>query len=459
MTRQDSFFSFISLRQIGRWLGYGLTFLRKKIIPQSLFRRFLLIVLAPLLLLETLITVYFFDKHWETVSRRLAQDISGEIGVIADLIDHQVLSPTDIGLIINRFNKKLSLQIQFKSQKKIQPTVTAPPAKLRALSDALTDLDYPFSLRDYGSQQTLISIQLPTGVLEAVVRQKRFFSSTVYVFLLWLFGFSVLLFWIAFLFMKNQVRAIVRLADAAEKFGRGQNVNTFKPEGATEVRQAGTSFILMKNRIQRYLSERTGMLSGVSHDLRTPLTRMKLQLSMMPASETVRDLQADVIEMEHMLEAYLSFARGEGKETPEKISFNQLVSDIVDKARKSDQDIDLHQECQVSLVGRPTELKRAVTNILTNAARYATKAHLTLGTYRKMARLIIDDNGPGIEPKKRADVFKAFYRVESSRNIKTGGVGLGLTITRDIILAHGGEIRLDDSPFGGLRVIILLPIA
>ena len=201
------------------------------------------------------------------------------------------------------------------------------------------------------------------------------------------------------------------------------------------------------------------MLSGVSHDLRTPLTRMKLQLSMAPQTEGVTDLLSDVTEMEHMLNAYLSFARGEGKEQPESISFNEIIGSMIDKLVKTGQEIDFHQERQVTLVGRPNELSRAVMNLLTNAGRYAKRTRVTLGTYQTMARLVIDDDGPGIPAARRADVFRAFYRMEASRNQHTGGIGLGLTITRDIILSHGGDIVLDDSPMGGLRVIVTLPIS
>lgn len=458
MNKENSGIVFV--RQVGQWIGYGFYFLRKKILPKGLLYRFILIILLPLLLLQALVLVFFFDRHWDTISRRLASDISGEIGAVADLISLEEASLEQIQMMIDSLNGQLALKLQFDPNghmplmplQKVESTV-------QPLMSALKALGYPVVIQEMENQQKAIWIQLNQGVLRAVVPRKRFFSSTVDVFLIWMIGFSILLFWIAFLFMKNQVRSIERLSRAAELFGRGQAVGTFKPEGATEVKQAGASFLLMQNRIQRYLTERTAMLSGVSHDLRTPLTRMKLQLSMAPQSEAVTDLLSDVTEMEHMLNAYLSFARGEGKELPEPLVLNELIDGVVDKLIKCGQKIDFHPERLVALVGRPNDLSRAITNVLTNAGRYASQSAVTLGIHNQMARIIIDDDGPGIPPKQRTDVFRAFYRMESSRNQHTGGIGLGLTITRDIVLSHGGDIVLGDSPMGGLRVEILLPLS
>lgn len=451
---------FIFFRQAGKWIGYGLRFLKKKLLPQGLLYRFILIILLPLLLLQALVLIFFFDRHWDTISRRLASDISGEIGAVADVIDSGRADLNQINMMIDSLNGQLALKLKFDpdGQMPLMPLQKVDSA-VQPLMSALKSLGYPVVIQEMDNQQKAIWIQLEEGVLRAVIPRKRFFSSTVDVFLVWMIGFSVLLFWIAFLFMKNQVRSIERLSRAAELFGSGQAVGVFKPEGATEVKQAGVSFLLMQNRIQRYLTERTAMLSGVSHDLRTPLTRMKLQLSMAPQTEGVTDLLSDVTEMEHMLNAYLSFARGEGKEQPESISFNEIIGGMIDKLVKTGQEIDFHQERQVTLVGRPNELSRAVMNLLTNAGRYAKRTRVTLGTYQTMARLVIDDDGPGIPAARRADVFRAFYRMEASRNQHTGGIGLGLTITRDIILSHGGDIVLDDSPMGGLRVIVTLPIS
>jgi two-component system osmolarity sensor histidine kinase EnvZ len=213
----------------------------------------------------------------------------------------------------------------------------------------------------------------------------------------------------------------------------------------------------MKNRIQKYVTERTTMLSGVSHDLRTPLTRMKLQLSMMPDTDTTQDLIEDVTEMENMLESYLSFARGEGKEQPEQINLIQQLENLIEKLRKTGQKIDFHSEQSITLTCRPNSISRAVMNLLTNAGRYAHHTRVSVGIYRNTVRIIIDDDGPGIPKKERASVFRPFTRLETSRNRHTGGIGLGLTIARDAALSHGGDIYLADSPMGGLRAVITLP--
>jgi len=443
------------------WLKFGAKGLRNIIVPHTLLYRFILIILIPILFLQAVVLIFFLDRHWDTVGHRLAKDVSGEIGTVVTLFQNPDISPEQAGQVIRSLNNQLGLNLFFESGAKIDSArpLIQDTGPMHALTEELKTLGYPFTIHETPDQKAKIAIGLDGGVLHALISKKRFFSSTVYVFMAGLFGFSFLLFLIAFLFMKNQVRSIEKLSQVAELFGQGQSVAHFRPTGATEVRQAGLSFIKMRNRIQRYLSERTGMLSAVSHDLRTPLTRMKLQLSFLEQTEGVEDLQKDILEMEHMIEAYLSFARGEGKEQTETISLNQLLSEIVTKLTRSGQRLDFHQECDVSCACRPNELTRAVTNILTNAARYATKAHMVLGTYRNQARLIIDDNGPGIPPEKRNEVFKAFCRLEKSRNTHTGGIGLGLTITRDIILAHGGEIKLSDSPMGGLRVVILLPLS
>ncbi len=442
------------------WGQYGIKRLKSVLMPEGLLHRFILIILIPMMILQVVVLVFFFNRHWDTVSHRLSRDVADEIGAVAALIQSHNLSQDEIDSVINEMNKRLLINLYFEKNARLPKTSRSTPGgTMDILIRELKGVGYPFIIHETDRREAAVSFELDSGVLHSFISKKRFFSSTVYVFLIWLVGFSVLLFWIAFLFMKNQVRSIERLSCAAEAFGRGQSMDSFKPAGAQEVKQAGISFIQMRNRLQRYLSERTGMLSGVSHDLRTPLTRMKLQLSMFKSSDAVEDLKKDVTEMEHMLEAYLSFARGEGKEASEEVNLTALLEELVEKLKKNGQKIDFHQEGSVVCICRPNEILRAITNILTTAGRYAKKSRLQVGIYRHMARLIVDDDGPGIPPQKRADVFRAFYRLEKSRNTQTGGIGLGLTITRDIILAHGGDIDLGDSPMGGLRVTIRLPLA
>lgn len=450
----------VSFIQLFLFWGHEIIrYLKMTLLPKGLMYRFILIILLPLILLQTIVGIFFYDRHWSTLSRRLSYDITGEIETVAFFIEQHHLSGVQLNTLFPTLKNSLLLDMVF------IPHVSFNDLKLarithpdNTLQDALITLPYPTALTTTDDRIYTVWIQLSNGILKTNVPRKRFFSSTVYVFLLWMIGSSFLLFWIAFLFLRNQIRSIERLSKAAELFGMGHDLSGFKPEGATEVKQAGFSFILMKNRIQRYLSERTGMLAGVSHDLRTPLTRMKLQLSMAPQNETTTDLLADVAEMEQMLNGYLNFARGAGQEKMQEIILNDLIAELVEKATRSGQKIDFHAEQKLIVLGRAGDLSRAFTNVITNAGRYATHTQISLGIRQGMIAVIIDDNGPGIPKEKRRDVFKAFYRLDPSRNSQTGGVGLGMTITRDIILSHGGDISLHTSPQKGLRVIIRLPI-
>lgn len=452
---QHSFYRYV-FQNILSYVRYGIRQMKLHFMPRSLFYRFVLIILLPLIILQTILFIFFYDRHWDTVSRRLAADIAGEIQTVADYINYQNPTPDELSMTLKRMQKNLGFNISFSYDAKLEQQNLYYHGTAFHLASAVLALKYPVDMRELSNRYQQISLQLPDGVLTTVVPRKRFFSSTVHVFVIWMVGSSVLLFWIAFLFMKNQVRSIERLSKASELFGMGHDV-PFKPGGATEVRQAGYSFVLMKNRIQKYLSERTAMLAGVSHDLRTPLTRMKLQLSMMKDDETAADLQTDVAEMEQMLNGYLAFARGDGKEEPQNIRLDSLLADLVEKQRKIGQKIDFHTEESICVSARLNDMSRAITNILSNADRYASKTSVSLGVRAQTARIIIDDNGPGIPENKRRDVFKAFYRLDASRNKATGGVGLGMTITRDILLSHGGDITLSKSPLGGLRVIITIP--
>ncbi|MBC7134223.1 MAG: HAMP domain-containing protein, partial [Oceanibaculum nanhaiense] len=281
---------------------------------------------------------------------------------------------------------------------------------------------------------------------------------TTYVFLMWMVGSSLILFAVAVVFMRNQIRPIRRLAAAADSFGKGSDAPGFKPEGAAEVRLAASAFIRMRDRIQRQISQRTEMLAGVSHDLRTPLTRMRLQLAMMAGGEDAEALRQDIAEMEQMLEGYLAFARGEGTEQAQPIDLARLLREVTNDARHSGRRIVLRAEEPLTVTLRPNAFKRALTNLVQNACRYGKSVEVAARLAHGQLEVTINDDGPGIPPEKRADVFKPFFRLEASRNPMTGGVGLGLTIARDIVLGHGGELVLGDAPQGGLRATVLIPV-
>jgi two-component system osmolarity sensor histidine kinase EnvZ len=276
--------------------------------------------------------------------------------------------------------------------------------------------------------------------------------------MLWMLGTSVIFLFIATIFLRNQIRPIRRLAEAADSFGRGIDMPNYRPHGATEVRKAARAFIVMRERIKRQLRTRTEMLAGISHDLRTPLTRIKLELAMLPESEAVRELSDDVRQMEHMIQEYLDFARGEGREVALRVSLREMLEDVVSDYKRLSQDVVLIAGGDVTTDIRVSSFRRMLHNLIDNALRYGKRCDLTLRPASNYCEIMIDDEGQGIPVEKRDEVFKPFNRLEPSRNIKTGGVGLGLTIARDIVLAHGGSITLGSSPKQGLRVIIRLPL-
>lgn len=433
--------------------------LKKTIIPNGIIGRFCLIFLLPLTIAQFSLGQFFYHRHWETISRRLAQDIYGEIELVATYINNTPLSENQTHNFLKTVESSLFLDFNW------QPNATLKMKEKKRLFDMnhdltaeLKNLPFPHLITTTTNSQQRIHIQLKEGVLEVMVARKRFFSSTVWVFFLWLGLSSILWFGVALIFMKNQLRAIIRLANAAELFGIGKTVDNFKPEGATEVRHAGTAFLLMKNRIQRYLSERTAMLAGVSHDLRTPLTRLKLQLSLLPQDETTKEMEQDVNDMENMLNGYLTFVRGDGREESKEIALTPFIANLVDKFKKTNHSIELNISKDLNIIGRPTDISRAIGNLLSNAGRYATKTWVKVQKHQDVVHILIDDNGKGIPKDKHKEVFKPFYRIEPSRNTHTGGIGLGLSIARDIILSHGGDIALDKSPQKGLRVIVTFPL-
>ena len=308
-----------------------------------------------------------------------------------------------------------------------------------------------------------IKIGVKQGVITFSVPLRRIFSSSAYIFLIWITLSGILLITIAAIFMRNQIRPIRALAKATENYGRGVDTQDFKPCGAREVRQAARAFLDMKDRIGRQVSQRTVMLAGVSHDLRTPLTRLKLGLSMMPPSQDIDDMKTDIADMETMIDGYLNFARGADiKEASERINFVELIKAIYarNKKRLKPTTLDLPEDAILNI--KEKSMERALTNILNNADKYGAQiwisGQIIEEPYNKHFTLSISDNGPGIAPDKFEDVFKPFYRVETSRNSSTGGIGLGLSIAQDIILSHGGQITLDKSPQGGLNVCINLPM-
>lgn len=439
------------------------TFL-KPYLPRSLLGRSVLIIVMPLILLQVVSTTIFFENHWKKVGRRLALGVSGEIAMIVDDLRRDA-DVHDRAALFRQALSTLQLNMRFEAGAVIQDTNHLGESILvgqltRALDETLNK-PHRIDAQNQG-RFVKVDVQLADGVLYVTVPKKRLFSTTTYVFVLWMVGTSLLLFGVAVVFMRNQVRPISRLAVAANDFGMGRDSPQFKPEGATEVRRAAVAFISMRNRMKRQIQQRTDMLAGVSHDLRTPLTRMKLQLEMMGVGDGVVELKSDVADMEHMLEEYLSFARGEGGETAADTNLTNLLDEIAAQARRKGGAIDVHCEGEIVIRAKANALKRALTNLVDNCVRHGDNISVRAGLRGEpgahTVEIVIDDDGPGIPEDKRDEVFKPFIRLDTSRNPVTGGVGLGMTIARDVVRGHGGEIELQDAPGGGLRVKISLPV-
>lgn len=433
----------------------------KAILPRSLLGRALLIIILPLVLVQLISTYVFYENHWDRLTRQLVDGFVGEVAAVVELLENAA-APDERARALAAARSSLRMAATFR-QDAVLPAIRS-PVEESALAETLARildqrLRRPFHLDLAGGDRMVtVNIQLAEGVLRIVTSRKRFESFTTYVFVLWMVGSSALLFGVALIFMRNQVRSVRRLATAVDSFGKGREVGGFKPEGALEVRQAAIAFNLMRERIRRQIAQRTEMLAGVSHDLRTPLTRMRLQLAMMGEVEGVGELLEDVAEMERMVEGYLAFARGEGTERMVPTDLVALLEEVVGRFRREGASVDLHCEEEIQLPLRPHAFDRCLSNLIGNACRHAGHVAVRAGRRGTAVEITIDDNGPGIPADKREDVFKAFCRLDVSRNRRTGGVGLGLTITRDLVRGHGGEIRLDDSPLGGLRVRVRLPI-
>lgn len=433
----------------------------KKLMPTGLLGRSLLILMTPMLLLQIVTVLIFFERHWDTVARQLSRGLAGDVAFVIDYLE-QYPNETDYSWLQNSARTRLQLDIVYEPDAILERQITEPPFGLvsEELFVALDErLERPFFF-DLGldDRQLEIRVQLKQGVISMIAPRKRLYNSTTYIFFMWIAGSALILYGVAVIFMRNQVRPIRRLAKAADQFGRGVDVESFKPEGAAEVRMAATSFLSMRDRIGRHLSQRTALLAGVSHDLRTPLTRMKLELAMQQSSPGVDALKQDVIDMERMVDAYLAFARGEEGEKAVPTDIGKLLTDQVGEALRDGQQIDLHIEDSLEMELRAQSLRRCISNIMSNAGRYANNLSVRAGRRGQDYEIVFDDDGPGIPADKREEVFKPFFRLEESRNQATGGVGLGMTIARDSARGHGGDVLLEDAPGGGLRVRLVLPI-
>lgn len=428
----------------------------KKILPQSLFGRSLIILVTPLILVQVVLGYIFFDRHTETILKLLSDTIAGDITLVIDCIERG----DNFKRLKDLAQRDLHLDLSLEPNKVLQKTGLHKQTWLYSfLETALNQkLKVPYYVR-MDSDFIYISVKTKKGLLNVTLSRKRLFSRTTPLVIIWTTASSLLLFIVASLFMRNQIRPIRRLAEAADRFGRGGESVHFKPEGATEVRKAGLAFLLMRERLKRQLFERLEMLAGVSHDLRTPLTRMRLQLAMLESNEDLMALKQDVMVMQQMIEGFLTYARGAGEEETKKVNLAKML-ELLQKQLNAENFsviIDCPKDLTISL--KEGLFNRCLTNLLLNSKRYAKKVEISVQSKERHVQIEIDDNGPGIPVDEREKVFRPFYRLDSARNLESGGVGLGLSIARDAVLSHGGQIYLRHSSLlGGLKVIIRLPL-
>jgi two-component system osmolarity sensor histidine kinase EnvZ len=438
-----------------------MTGLLKSLLPRTLFGRAVIITVLPLILVQAVGIFVFYDRVWETVTRRLTHAIAGEVAMT---IEHwqRASGPEDRAATLAMVERQLGMSIAVSDGARLAAPMAGEGSGIleRRMVQALRErVGRPFDLDVWGQpRDVILLVQLDTGVMRIVVSRERVFTTNAYVMILWMVGSSILLFAIASVFMRNQVRPIRELAAVSEAFGKGGDIEGYRPSGASEVRQAGAAFVVMRERLRRFLLQRTEMLAGISHDLRTPLTRMKLELALLDDSPSVGGLRADIADMERMVESYLAFVRGDGEEQPEPTDLARLLADLVAGEQREGHPVRLITEGDLVISLRPQAVRRSIRNLLANATRHGARIELRAKRRERSVKILIDDDGPGIPSGLREDVFKPFFRLDASRNSSTGGVGLGLTIARDVVRAHGGDIWLEDAPLGGLRVRIKLPV-
>jgi two-component system osmolarity sensor histidine kinase EnvZ len=428
----------------------------RKLVPASLLGRSLIIIFIPLISVVIITTLIFYQTSWNIISKRLTQSVVADINVIVKLID-QDLKIEAIKIAKEDFKMKAI----YKEDTGLDPSLLRHSRGIlsKRLKQSLENLNKPFFYDLTNIDQGVkIAIQIKNDLLVIYVDKDRLYSGSAFVFLLWMIFASLILLILSFFFMKGQVRPLKRLAIIAETFGRGLDAPEVKESGALEIRQTTNAFNKMRLRIKRFLKQRTDMLAGVSHDLKTPLTRMKLQLSLMKDDVAKKELQFDIDEMTAMLNSYVNFVHGEAPEPIVNIKLNDFIEDICKNLKIQNQKLVTNFDIEIITSGRQIQLKRAIKNVIENSLRYATEINISLSIENESCHIAISDNGSGVPEKNYEDIFKPFFTLDPSRNKLKGESGLGLTISRDIIRSHGGDIKLSGSDLGGLKTTINIPL-
>ena len=433
----------------------------KSVMPKGLYARSLLIIIVPMVVLQSVVAFMFMDRQWSLVTRYLSSAITQEIAALIDVYKTYPQG-ADRAQLRRIAQERLGLVVDFLPQTQLPPP--GPKPFFSQLDGALSDeirkqIGLPFWIDTVGRSSIVeIRIKLDDTVMRVFARRADVYDRNSWMFLIWMVATSLVVLAVAILFLRNQIKPIVRLADAAEAFGKGREVANFRPRGAREVRRAAAAFLEMKARIERAIEQRTTMLAGVSHDLRTVLTRFKLELALLGPTPETEAIKKDVDEMAGMLEAYLAFARGDSAEPSAPTDMAVLLEELkLDTERHGQRaSVAYHGEPEVTV--RPAAFKRCLANLVSNAARFASTIAITGHRDHRWLTVTVDDDGPGIPPQLREDVFKPFLRLDDARNQDEGGTGLGLAIARDIARSHGGDITLGDSPLGGLRATVRVPV-
>lgn len=440
-------------RRLTRWFT--------KRIPTGLYGRTLLIIIVPMVILQSVIAFVFMERHWQTVTQRLSTAVTRDIAAVIDVIETYPQG-ADYGEIIRIARDRLELNIAIEPEGSLPPPRSKPFFSIldSILSEEITrQIKRPYWIDTIGDSDLVeVRILLDDKILRVFARRSQAYASNTHIFLLWMVGTSLVLLIIAILFLRGQIRPILSLARAAESFGKGQKTpDEFRPRGADEVRRAGLAFMRMRERIERQIEQRTAMLTGVSHDLRTILTRFKLQLALVGDEAETARLNDDIDDMQSMLEGYLSFARGEAQEDVGDLDLEALFSKLREEAKLHERNLTTNINGEPTVKVRPNAFARLVTNLASNAWKHAENIKIQATIRTGWLTIVIDDDGCGIPAEAREDVFRPFFRLDESRNQDESGTGLGLAIARDIARSHGGDISLATSPMGGLQAVIRIP--
>ncbi|HEX4292549.1 MAG TPA: ATP-binding protein [Rhizomicrobium sp.] len=439
--------------------------LLKRALPRGLFGRSLIIIVAPVVILQAIVTYVFFERDVDASTRRLSRDIAAEVSLLITFEDKYPMKERVV--LRGLASRMLRYDITFLPGQTIPPPAKQPRHQStidRALDDVIAQQIGEvrhFETARAGNDFD-IRVEVHDGVLRMIVPRERATVSAPDIFVLWMVGSSLILLGVAVLFLRNQVRPIERLALAAEAFGKGRAVPDFKPYGATEVRRAAEAFLTMRGRLERYLQQRTEMLAGVSHDLKTPLTRIRLQLALLKPSADIDAMRDDVVQMENMLSEYLDFARGGAGEQSSVIDLSVLARQAAERAVRArmaePRRLTVDAPSPMTIAVKPHALGRCITNLVDNALKHGRHVFVSVARDERFAEVLVDDDGPGIPEHLREEAFRPFHRLDQGRNLQAGGVGLGLAIARDVARAHGGDLLLDKSPQGGLRAVVRLPV-